>query len=128
MSKGDRDETPIQFSDPPMGTRGPRIPHPLNQPNWKYVPEYATPPKVGDWLFAIFFVFCSIPFFYSAFTVASAFAGLVFIILGIVFILMALQATFVRLWKYRIYKENALENETREKSKKKQLKRQKDYR
>jgi hypothetical protein len=41
---------------------------------------------------------------------------------------MALQATFVRLWKYRIYKENALENETREKSKKKQLKRQKDYR
>ncbi|MBC7875606.1 MAG: hypothetical protein H7Y59_00430 [Anaerolineales bacterium] len=36
--KDNKDSTPIEFYIPPtnLGGRGPRVPIPINQPNWKY--------------------------------------------------------------------------------------------
>ncbi len=45
MAKKNKDETPIQFSDPSWGTKGSRIPTPLNQRGWIYKSYYNNDPS-----------------------------------------------------------------------------------
>jgi hypothetical protein len=46
--------TPIEFnvSDSEFGGRGPRVPTPINQPNWEYL-YIKSKPSVFEWFFAI---------------------------------------------------------------------------
>lgn len=44
--KDNNKDTPIEFDIPKWGTKGPRIPSPINQPNWKYT-NGPTKPKLG---------------------------------------------------------------------------------
>jgi hypothetical protein len=129
MSKGDgdRDETPIQFYIPRISSRG-RAPVPLNQPRWKYAPDYATPPGVGDWLFSALFTVMATTVIFLAVTELDNFPKVLFIVIGVIFIFFSTQMTVMRLWKYRKFMKSVRKNETREKPEKKQPKRRKDYR
>ena len=50
--KDNNDETPIEFDIPKWGTRGPRIPSPVNQPNWKYkYPVTNSKPGISEKVF-----------------------------------------------------------------------------
>lgn len=52
MAKKDRnDETPIEFYIPGPGRRGPKIPVPINQPNWVYKTSSNSKPGFSEWLF-----------------------------------------------------------------------------
>jgi beta-lactamase regulating signal transducer with metallopeptidase domain len=54
MAKKDKiDDTPIEFYIPPTTTgRGPRLPIPINQPNWiyKYHTNLNSKPALSEWL------------------------------------------------------------------------------
>lgn len=51
-SDNDNDETPIEFEMPKWGTRGSRIPTPINQPNWKYkYPQTNSKPNLLEKVF-----------------------------------------------------------------------------
>ena len=129
MSKGDgnKDETPIQFYIPRISSRG-RAPIPLNQPNWKYAPDYAAPPRIGDWLFSSLFAVMAFVVIYLGITEINGSYKWLFFIIGITFLYFSALMTVVRLMKYRRYTRNLPNEETREKLKKKQPKRRKDYR
>lgn len=48
MAKKDNDQTPIQFSDP-QGTKGPRIPIPVNQRSWIHKGKASSKSSAGIW-------------------------------------------------------------------------------
>jgi hypothetical protein len=53
MAKKDKaDGTPIEFYIPPSsaGEKGPRVPIPINQPNWKYRHNENLKPDFFEWL------------------------------------------------------------------------------
>ncbi len=129
MSKGDgdKDETPIQFYIPRISSRG-RAPIPVNQPNWKYASDYATPPAIGDWIFSTLFTIMGLVVIYLAITELNDAYVWLFLAFGLFLVYSAALMTIVRLWKYRRYKNNSPDKDVNEKLKRKQPKRRKDYR
>ena len=130
MSKGDgnKDETPIQFSDPPWATRGGRLSSPINQSHWTYGSKEVSPPKLREWIFLLVFGLMLAVVFYLTATESFGLPQWVGLSVGASWILLLMRLYFIQYRRYQNYKKNHPENESREKPKRKQPKRRKDYR
>ena len=127
MSKKDNaDETPIEFYIPGPGKR-PKIPIPINQPNWVYQKSAAMKPTALEWMFIgieLLFIIALVFLLIASSMYKSA-------LWGVVFILVVIAALHIRSALIRVAAPPKEEDEVsnfKKDEKKKIPKRRKDYR